>query len=109
MQTPSRLLGCALLLLAAGAHAGTKVQLNIVPTPPDCYVGPGFCQNVVASCGVDNSECALATMSPKSKFKLDGKRHLKVKVKGVTDVAGATITTGPAETATDNLVLKFVV
>ena len=97
-----------LFLLTGGATAGTKVQMNIVPTPPDCFVGPGFCLNVAAGCTIDNSECALGTMSSKSKVKLDGKRAVSASIKGVTDVAGALLTTGPAETALDNLVLKIV-
>jgi len=32
MKTVSWLLGCAVLLLATSAHAGTKVQMNIVPS-----------------------------------------------------------------------------
>lgn len=75
----------AALLLATTGLAGTKAQMNIVPTPADCFVGPGFCLNVAAGCGLDNSDCAAGTMSPKSKFKLDGKKVLKAKIKGVTD------------------------
>ncbi len=77
---------------------------------PDCFTGPGFCLNVPLSCSFDNSECALATLSAKgSKLSLDGKLQLKASVKGVTDGTGTLMTTGPAVTATDNLVLKVVV
>ena len=107
MQTGSLPFAAVMLVFGTSALAGTKTQMNIVPTPADCFVGPGFCQNVSAGCGVDNSECALATMSPKSKVKIDGKLKVKASIKGVTDVAGALMTTGPAETAIDNLVLRL--
>lgn len=106
MQTRSFPFAAGILLLGTSAFAGSKVQMNIVPTPPDCFAGPGFCQNVSAGCGFDNADCALATMSPKSKVKIDGKLKLKASVSGVTDVTGALMTTGPAETASDNLVLR---
>ena len=110
MKTASLLLGFAVLLLATVAGAGTKAQMTIVPSPADCFTGPGFCMNVVSGCAtLDNSDCVLGTMSPKSTFKINGKRHLKAKIKGVTDNTGALMTTGPAETATDNLVLKVTV
>src|SRR5262245_52501751 len=107
MQTCSVRFAAIMLLLGTSALAGTKTQMNIVPTPADCFVGPGFCQNVSAACGFDNSECALATVSPKSKVKIDGKLKLTASIKGVTDVAGVLMTTGPAETASDNLVLRL--
>jgi len=89
------------------AYAGTGVQMNIAPSPADCFVGPGFCLNVDGSCFIDNSECALGTVSAKSKIKIKGDLSVSANFKGVTDVAGATLTTGPAETAVDNLVLKI--
>ena len=109
MRTCSLRFAAVMLVFGTSALAGTKMQMNIVPTPADCFVGPGFCQNVSAGCGVDNSECALATVSPKSKVKIDGKLKVKASIKGVTDVAGVLMTTGPAETATDNLVLRLTV
>ena len=107
MPTCSLRFAAVMLVFGTYALAGTKTQMNIVPTPADCFVGPGFCQNVSAGCGIDNSECALATMSPKSKVKIDGKLKVKASIKGVTDVAGVLMTTGPAETAIDNLVLRL--
>ena len=108
MKTLPGLVGFAAVLLATGAYAGTKFQMNIVPTASDCFIG-GNCLNVSSSCSDPggNSDCVLGTLSPKSMVKLDGKRHLKGTVKGVTDNTGALMTTGPAETATDNLVLKL--
>jgi hypothetical protein len=47
-------------------------------------------------------------MSAKSKVKIDGKLKLKAMISGVTDVTGALMTTGPAETATNNLVLRLI-
>jgi hypothetical protein len=107
MRTQPVLLAWTLLVLATGALAGTKVQMNIVPTPPDCRVAGLFCLNVAGGCGGDNADCALGTMS-KSKVKLDGKLRVKATIKGVTDIAGMLMTTGPGEAAADNLVLKLV-
>jgi len=107
MRTRWLLLVSTVLGLGAPVLAGTKVSMNIVPAPPDCFAGPGFCLNVGAGCFVDNSDCALATLSSKSKVTLDGKRKLKVAIKGVTDVTGALMTTGPAEATDGNPVLKL--
>jgi len=107
MRIRGGLIAGALLLCSAPTLAGTKVKMNIVPSPADCFVGPGFCLNVAGSCFAANSECALGTLSDKSKLQLKSDLSLKVKIKGVTDVSGALMTTGPAETAVDNLVLKL--
>jgi hypothetical protein len=79
----------------------------MLPTPPDCFLGPNFCLNVDLGCAIDNSDCALGTVSSKSKVKMKGTLELKAKIKGVTDGTGALMTTGPAENAVDNLVLKI--
>src|SRR5262245_37775559 len=107
MEKCSLWTAAVMMVFGTSALAGTKAQMSIVPTPADCFVGPGFCQNVSAACGFDNSECALATVSPKSKVKIDGKLKLTANIKGVTDFAGVLMTTGPAETAPDNLVLRL--
>ena len=107
MKTAALLLSSVTLLLATAVGARTKVQMNIIPSPPDCFTGPSFCFNVASACAMpDNSDCVLGTMSAKSKFKFNGKKRLKAKIKDVTDNTGALMTTGPADTATDNLVLK---
>lgn len=61
--------------------------------------------NVSRTCSNDN-ECALATMSGKSKIQFKGNLALKAKIKHVTTAYGGLITTG-AEGAADNLVLKI--
>jgi hypothetical protein len=94
-------------VFASPALGGSKFQTNIIATPPDCFVIAGGCLNVNLGCGIDNSECALGTMSNKSKVKIKGTLELKAKIKGVTDGTGALMTTGPAEGAADNLVLKI--
>ena len=106
MCSRSILFAAALLLWSTLALAGTKVQMNIVPTPPDCLVAGLFCLNVDAGCGGDNNDCAPGTMSEKSKVKIKDTLQLKATIKGVTDGTGALMTTGPAEDADDNLVLK---
>jgi hypothetical protein len=108
MPTLRVVFASTLLVFATGALAGTKVQMNIVPTPPDCVIVGLVCLNVPGPCGGDNADCALGTMSSKSKVKLDGKLGLKATIKGVTDIAGVLMTTGPAEDAADNLVLALV-
>ncbi len=103
------LLALMLSLVATQAAAGTKVQLNIIPAPPDCFVGPGFCLNVGLSCGFDNSECALAKMSPKSKVTIPDTLKVTGTIQGVTDGAGALMTTGPTESDSNNPILKIAV
>lgn len=107
MRIHTGLIVGVLLLCSTQTLAGTKVKMNIVPSPADCFLGPNACLNVPLSCSVDNSECALGTMSNKSKLLLKGDLSIKVKIKGVTDGSGALMTTGPAETAVDDLVLKL--
>jgi hypothetical protein len=106
MQPRSLLFAMVVCVFASPALGGSKVQMNIVPAPADCFVGPGFCLNVNLGCSTDNSECALGTMSSKSKLKMKGTLELNAKIQGVTDGTGALMTTGPAEGAVDNLVLK---
>ena len=106
MSTRSMVLAPALLLAASTVLAATKAQMNIVPTKPDCFIAGSFCLNNGASCFVDNSECANSSMSPSSKFKIDGTLVLKGGVKQVKDNSGALITTG-AEGAADNLIFKL--
>lgn len=87
--------------------AGGQLQMNILPTPPDCFAG-GACLNSGATC-IDiggNSDCIAVGVSPKSKVSLDGKLGLKGTLQGVVDNAGAPVTTGP-EGAVDNYVLQM--
>ncbi len=95
-----------LLLVGGTVFAGTKAQMNIVPTKPDCFLGGNICLNDGAACFVDNSECAGASMSSSSKFKIDGTLVLKGTVKKVTDNSGTLVTTG-AEGAADNFIFKL--
>ncbi len=100
-----------LILLGAGTpvFAGSKLQLNIVPTPPDCSAAAGgACLNSGASCADigGNSDCVAVGVSPKSKVSLDGNLALKVGLKGVVNNTGAPVTTG-AEGAADNYVLQM--
>src|SRR5262245_13313187 len=102
----TRVLGlCALLLaLAAPTNAGTKLQMNIVAPVPDCYIGPFFCKNDGSAC-LNDSDCT-ASLSPASKFKIDGKTMLlKGGLKKVTDQAGTLITTNPAD-PNDDFILR---
>ena len=94
--------------LAGAASAGTKAQLNIVPSLPDCFVAGNVCLNNGAGCGGDNSECALSGVSASSKIALSGKLALKGSIKGVKDNSGALVTTG-AEGSADNFILKLSV
>src|SRR5262245_4149611 len=95
-------------LLAVAASAGTKAQLNIVPSLPDCLIAGNVCLNNGAGCGFDNSECALSGVSGSSKIALSGKLALKGTIKGVKDNSGALVTTG-AEGSDDNFILKLSV
>lgn len=108
MQSRSVFLAIAIVLAGTQALAGSRFQANIVVSPPDCYGGLLSCLNVNTSCSFDNSECALGTMSPKSQLRIDGKLRLRTKLAGITDSAGLPLTTGPAETAADNLILQLV-
>src|SRR5215510_7720102 len=92
---------------AAQALAASKLQMNIVPSPPDCYIG-GACLNSGASCSDigGNTDCVTAGVDPKSKVTLDGKLGLKASLKGVVDNTGALVTTG-VEGAADNFVLQI--
>lgn len=103
----ARILSLALVLLASPALAGTKLQFNVVPTPPDCFGGLGVCLNSGAGCGdiIGNSDCVAVGVSPKSKVSLDGKFILKGTLQGVVDNGGAPVTTG-VEGAADNYVLQ---
>lgn len=89
------------------AFAGSKLQMNILPSPPDCFSG-GACLNSGASCAdvVGNSDCVAIGVSSKSKVSLDGKLKLKGTLQGVVDNAGALVTTGP-EGAVDNYVFQM--
>jgi hypothetical protein len=107
MSTRSIVALAVVALAAVPAFAGSKAQMNLIPRTPDCSID-GFCLNSGDACpdSSANAACAPATVSPKSKVKLDGKLQLKGTIKGVTTIAGAPLTTGPADTATDNLILK---
>ena len=96
MRTRVMLLG--VMLVATPAFAGSKLQLNIVPTPPDCFGGLGQCLNSGAGCGdvLGNTDCVAVGVSAKSKVSLDGKLSLKGTLQGVVDNAGAPVTTGVA-------------
>jgi len=105
MSARVRLSVLAFLCAAAPAVGGTKLSMNFVSSPPDCAVGPSVCLNSGAGCSFDNSECALAGVSSKSKVSLDGKLALKASFKDVKDNAGLLVTTGPVG-AVDNYVLQ---
>ena len=96
----------ASLLVVAPALAGTKAQLNLVPSAPDCFLGGSVCLNNGASCVFDNTECALSAVSASSKISIDGKLALKGTIKGVKDNSGALVTTG-VEGSSDNFILKL--
>ena len=103
----ARALFLGVLLVASPAVAGSKLQLNVVPTPPDCFGGLGVCLNSGAGCGdiIGNTDCVAVGVSAKSKVALDGKLVLKGTLLGVVDNGGASVTTGP-EGAVDNYVLQ---
>jgi hypothetical protein len=106
MHVRASLIALIALGAATPAFAGTKLQLNILPTPPDCFVG-GACLNSGVAC-LDiggNTDCIAAGVSPKSKVSLDGKLALKGSLQGVVDNGGSPVTTG-AEGAVDNYVLQ---
>lgn len=107
MRIRRLLIAIACVLVSTRAGADSKLQANIVATPPHCFAAGGYCWNSGAACTIDDSPCAAATMSPKSRISLDGRMIVRAKIFGVTDASGAPLTTGPAETATDNLVLKL--
>jgi hypothetical protein len=94
------------LLSATAAHAGTKLSMNVVPTPPDCATGPGVCLNSGVSCFADNSECMLAGVSPGSNVSLTSKLQLKGTFKNVLDNAGLPVNTGLAG-AVDNYIVQI--
>ena len=96
------ILACA----AVPAFAGTKFQMNIIPSPPDCSI-TGTCLNSGAACADigGNTDCVPAGVSSKSKVSLNGKLALKATLKGVVDNTGAVVTTG-AEGSLDNYVLQ---
>ena len=103
----ARMLFFGVVLLASPAFAGTKLQLNVVPTPPDCFGGLGQCLNSGAGCAdiIGNSDCVAVGLSSKSKISVDGKLVVKGTLQGVVDNAGAPVTTG-AEGSVDNYVLQ---
>jgi hypothetical protein len=98
----------AFALLASPALAGSKLQLNIIPSPPDCFGGLGQCLNSGAGCSdvLGNTDCVPVGVSPKSKISLDGKMALKGVLQGVVDNGGTLVTTG-VEGAADNYVLQI--
>jgi hypothetical protein len=98
-----------LVLGAAPALAGSKLQMNILPTPPDCAAAAGpACLNSGVGCGDigGNTDCVTVGVSSKSKVSLDGNLILNAKLKGVVDNSNAPVTTG-AEGAADNYVLQI--
>lgn len=100
-------LAAALLAVGRPALGGSKVQMNLVPTPPDCHTATSLCLNSGAGCvPPDNAQCAGATLLPTSKFSVDGKLRLKGSVKKVRDHAGELVTTGP-EGGDDNYVFRL--
>ena len=102
------ILGATLLALCAPAFGRNAVLMNIVATPPDCHNGSGICLNSGIACtaALGNAQCAAATMSPASKFSLDGKLRLKGSIKRVRDGLGALVTTGP-EGSDDNYIFRL--
>lgn len=108
MTTARVIAALSVFVLVQSTLAGTKMQMNIVPTPPDCSGGPMICLNSDAACFdiAGNSDCVALGVSPKSKVKLDGKLQLKGTMLAVKDNTGALVTTGP-EGAADNYVLQM--
>ena len=135
MRGSKLLLATGTLLVAALAHAGTKVQLNVVPvegvcnttpTPHVCLNKPdatpgacsaGTCLNGHAgTCTVDNdckftcttdADCNVGTVSASSKLSFDGKLNLKGVLKGITDSTGAPVTTDLTPGTADDRVVKL--
>ena len=105
MRVRAKLSVIVVVCAAAPVFAGTKLQMNIIPSPADCSF-PG-CLNSGAACADlgGNSDCVAVGVSSKSKVSLDGKLILKATLKEVVDNAGAPVTTG-AEGAADNYVLQ---
>jgi hypothetical protein len=95
-----------LVAAASEVSAGTKLSMNVAPTPPDCFIAGSFCLNSGASCFTDNSECALASVSPSSSVLLTSKLQLKGSFKGVLDNAGLPVNTGLVGAA-DNYVVQI--
>src|SRR5262249_39206486 len=85
---------------------GTKLQMNIIPSPPDCSF-PG-CLNSAAACADlgGNTDCIANGVPPKSKVSLDGNLLLKATLKDVLTNSGPPASTG-AEGAVDNYVLHL--
>jgi hypothetical protein len=85
----SLIMGCC----SSAAHKPwlNKVKMNLVPSPADCFVGPaslnveGICVRQLRMRTGD----AVEQIEAAAKERLE----LKVKIKGVTDVTGALITT----------------
>lgn len=102
------ILGATLLALCVPAFARNRVLMNIVPTPPDCHNTSGICLNSGVACSqaLGNAQCAPATLSPVSKFSLDGKMRLKGSIKKVHDSLGNPVTTGP-EGSDDNYIFRL--
>ncbi len=95
------------LLSATAAQAGSKLSMNVVPTPPDCAIGPMVCLNSGVSCfSGDNAECAFAGVSPSSSVSLTSKLQLKGSFKNVLDSAGLAVNTGLVG-AVDNYVVQI--
>ncbi len=89
--------------------AGSKLQMNVVPTPPDCSAAAGgACLNSGVGCSDigGNTDCVAVGVSAKSKVSLDGNLVLKANLQGVVDNSSMPVTTG-AEGASDNYVLQM--
>lgn len=103
----SLVLGAALLALASPVLAGSKMQMNIVPTPADCHSATSICLNSGVACTPpDNAQCARATLLPTSKVSVDGKLRLKGTVKKVRGHDGDLVTTG-VEGSEDNYIFRL--
>ena len=80
--------------------------MNVVPTPPDCFIAGSVCLNSGAGCFTENAECALAGVTPASSVSLTSKLQLKGSFKSVFDNAGLAVNTGLVGAA-DNYVVQI--
>src|SRR5262245_2424733 len=101
--------GIAVLVLGIAGPVfggGTKLQMNIIASPPDCSVAG--CLNSAAACADlgGNTDCVANGVSSKSKVSIDGNLLLKANLSGVLTNSGTPASTG-AEGAVDNYVLQM--
>jgi hypothetical protein len=94
-------------LLPAPADAGgTSVSMTFVVAPAVCARLDSSCQNgKPVSCDSDD-DCTAGSVDPRSKFSFGGRKGIvKASFRGVTDAAGALVTTDGLEGTADDYVL----